>query len=89
MLDMNCDGKICETDIFSFMEMHNNDEFFRETFLFDMQDIVRKFKEMNNDLIDNDHVWDHSNLKEPKIKELEAYLDHSKQLIARRKELHD
>lgn len=36
MLDMNCDGKICETDIFSFMEMHNNDEFFRETFLYDM-----------------------------------------------------
>lgn len=44
---------------------------------------------MNDDLIENDHVWDHSNLKEPKIKELEAYLDHSKQLIGRRKELHD
>jgi len=23
MLDMNCDGMICETDLFTFMELHN------------------------------------------------------------------
>lgn len=31
MLDMNCDQMICETDLFTFLELHSEDSFFRET----------------------------------------------------------
>ena len=40
MFDMNCDQMICETDLFSFLELHKKDEFFQKTLIFDIQDIV-------------------------------------------------
>ena len=40
LLDMNCDGMICETDLFTFLELHKDDDnFFKTTLIYDMQDI--------------------------------------------------
>ena len=47
MLDMNCDQKICETDLFTFLEMHNEDEFFKKALNYDLQDIVAAFRLRN------------------------------------------
>ena len=35
MLDMNCDKLVCEVDLFNFLELHENDTFFKETFIYD------------------------------------------------------
>ena len=47
MLDMNCDQKICETDLFTFLEAHNEDEFFKKALNYDLQDIVAAFRHRN------------------------------------------
>lgn len=31
---------ICETDLFTFLELHKKDEYFQKTLIFDIQDIV-------------------------------------------------
>lgn len=36
MLDMNCDKKICETDLFTFMESHKDQTFFEQVLVSDM-----------------------------------------------------
>lgn len=43
MLDMNCDQKICETDVFTFMELHKDHSYFEQVMIFDMQDILQTF----------------------------------------------
>lgn len=74
MLDMNCDKKICETDLFSFMESHKDHKFFEQVLVYDMQDIVQNFEKINQKLRSNDMAMDYSNENEPKIKKLEHYL---------------
>ena len=36
MLDMNCDKKICESDLFTFMELHKDHNFFEQVLISDM-----------------------------------------------------
>ena len=37
ILDMNCDGMICEADLFTFLELHKEDsEFFKTTLIYDI-----------------------------------------------------
>lgn len=46
MFDMNCDLMICETDIFTFIESHKeDDDFFSKCLIYDMQDISAVFKQ--------------------------------------------
>ena len=35
MLDMNCDRMVCEVDLFSFLEMHTDKDYFKETLIYD------------------------------------------------------
>lgn len=40
MFDMNCDNLICETDLFTFLELHKNDDkMFKKVLIYDLQDI--------------------------------------------------
>ena len=50
MLDMNCDKMLCETDLFTFLELHREDSFFKTALIYDLQDIVAAFKVRNQEL---------------------------------------
>lgn len=65
MLDMNCDKKICETDLFTFMESHKDQTFFEQVLVSDMQDIVKTFEKKNQSLRQNDKTMDYSNEDKP------------------------
>ena len=54
MLDMNCDKKICESDLFTFMELHKDHNFFEQVLISDMQDIVQTFEKRNQELRQGD-----------------------------------
>lgn len=58
MLDMNCDLKICETDLFSFMELHKDNTFFEQVLIHDMRDIVKNFEKTNHSIRINDKTMD-------------------------------
>ncbi len=47
---MNCDDKLCETDIFVFLEHHKHDHFFEKCLIYDLQDIGKALKEKNQHL---------------------------------------
>jgi hypothetical protein len=71
---MNCDSHLCETDLFTFMELHKDDEYYQNIMVYDVQDIAQAFHSRNKHLANTDKVMDYSNLNAPKIKNLEAYL---------------
>lgn len=87
MLDMNCDQKICETDLFTFMETHKEHSFFEQVLVFDMQDIVKTFEERNEFLRKGDQTMDLTDEKAPRIKDLQQYLDTTQARIKQRKEV--
>lgn len=48
MLDMNCDNMICETDLFTYLELHNkDDDHFSKCMIYDIQDIGMTLQERN------------------------------------------
>lgn len=75
MLDMNCDQKICETDVFTFMELHKDPTFFERVLIYDIQDILRTFAKGNSQLRATDKTMDYSDEAQPRIKNLPAYLE--------------
>ena len=89
MFDMNCDKMICETDIFTFLESHREDEYLKTTLNYDMQDIIRAFKQCNEKLKGSDPVMDYSNEAAPRIKDLKSYVKHTKQQVIQRKKVQD
>ena len=50
MLDMNCDQMLCETDLFTFLQSHDQNDFFRETLNHDIQAIAEAFTQRNKQL---------------------------------------
>ena len=88
MLDMNCDQMICETDLFSFLELHKEDEYFHKTIIYDLQDIVQVFSSRNESLLLDDEVMDHTG-PAPTIKKLPAYLDRTRARAEQRKEIYN
>lgn len=79
MLDMNCDKHICETDIFTFIESHKNDnDFFSKCLIFDLQDISSVFKKRNSTIAEKDQALDNRRPGSPKIVNLGNFLDKSK-----------
>ena len=88
MLDMNCDQMICETDLFSFLELHKDDEYFHKTMIYDLQDIVTAFSARNESLLLEDEVMDHTASK-PKITDLPAYLERTRVRAEQRREIYN
>ena len=78
MLNMNCDGGICEADIFTFLELHNDSQFFKKALIYDIQDISDAFARRNKQLIKNDAVMDYTNPDAPTIKSLTEFLKKTK-----------
>ena len=78
MFNMNCDGGICEADLFTFLELHSDNEFFKKALIFDIQDISNAFSIRNKHLIQTDKVMDYSDPSAPKIKNLPEYLNRTK-----------
>ena len=59
MFDMNCDHQICETDIFTFLELHNkDDDLFKQVLIYDIQDILVALRRENDTLASSDKVYD-------------------------------
>ena len=88
MLDMNCDGMICETDLFTFLELHKDDDtFFKTTLIYDIQDIARAFNKRNYELILNNPVMDQTDPYLPTIKDLPAYLETTRHKAEHRREI--
>ena len=88
MLDMNCDGMLCETDLFTFMELHKEEsEFFRTTLIYDLQDISQALRERNAKLVQSNTVMDFSDARNPKIKNLGAYLETTRARAEQRKNI--
>jgi len=75
---MNCDDRLCETDLFGFLEHHKQDLFFEECLIYDLQDIGKALKEKNQHLRQKDQVMDFTDPNAPKIKNLHNYLESSK-----------
>ena len=76
ILDMNCDGMICEADLFTFLELHKEDsEFFKTTLIYDIQDISKALNNRNKKLLEGDQVMDHADPDAPTIKNLNNYLE--------------
>ena len=75
---MNCDGYVCEADLFSFMKNLKDDEFFRKIMLQDITDIQRTLLKKKEELLRNDPVFDYSG-PNPKIKDTNGYIAASKQ----------
>ena len=71
---MNCDFAICEADIFSYMRNLRNDEFFRKIIYQDINDIYKALKRKKEEMQILDPVFDHTDEKKPKIRNLNAYL---------------
>lgn len=78
MLNMNCDGGICEADIFTFLELHNDSQFFKKALIYDIQDISDAFARRNKQLVNNDAVMDYTNPDAPTIKSLTEFLKKTK-----------
>ena len=78
MLNMNCDGGICEADLFTFLELHSDSQFFKKALIYDIQDISDTFATRNKQLIENDTVMDYSNPAAPTIKNLPEFLKRTK-----------
>ena len=74
MFDMNCDSHICESDLFTFMELHKDDEFYQNVMTQDLQDISQAIHRVNHKLAHEDEVMDYTDQGAPKIKNLEKYL---------------
>lgn len=85
MFDMNCDQMICETDLFTFLELHKKDDFFEKTLIFDIQDIVQAFRQRNESLVASNKVMSYANPAIPKIKNLHLYLENARVKIDQRK----
>lgn len=48
---MNCDGQICEGDLFTFLELHKDDnDLFKKTLIYDIQDISKALNDRNEHL---------------------------------------
>lgn len=76
VLDMNCDRMICEADLFTFLELHKDDnQFFKTTLIYDIQDISKALNQRNQTLLTNDQVMDHTNPDAPQIKNLNNYIE--------------
>ena len=88
MLDMNCDQMICETDLFSFLELHKDDEYFHKTMIYDLQDIITAFSARNESLLVEDEVMDHTASK-PTITDLPAYLERTRARAEQRREVYN
>lgn len=88
MLDMNCDQMICETDLFSFLELHKEDDYFHKTMIYDLQDIVTAFSSRNESLLLEDEVMDHTNSR-PTITDLPGYLERTRARAEQRKEIYN
>jgi len=86
---MNCDNQLCETDLFSFLELHKQDEFFRHCLNYDLQDIGVAFKQRNYSLAASDQVMDYTNPNAPRIKNLGQYLESTKTRVQLRKDIRD
>ena len=78
MLNMNCDGGICEADLFTFLESHSDSQFFKNALIYDIQDITDAFAVRNKQLIKNDTVMDYTNPNAPTIKSLPDFLKRTK-----------
>lgn len=88
LFDMNCDQNVCETDIFTFIESHKEDnDFFSKSLIYDLQDISAVFKQRNSVLSANDAVMENQEPDNPKIKSLEKFLDQTKVRKQQRKEI--
>ena len=88
MLDMNCDQMICETDLFSFLELHKEDDYFHKTMFYDLQDIVSAFSSRNESLLLDDEVMDHTQAQ-PKITDLPGYLERTRVRAEQRREIYN
>ena len=54
MFDMNCDNLICETDLFTFLELHKNDDkMFKKVLIYDLQDIQKALSSRNDEIMKN------------------------------------
>jgi len=78
MLDMNCDSHLCETDLFTYLELHKDDEYYQNIMIYDIQDIAQAFRSRNETLTRTDDVMDYSKPNAPRIKNLSNYLISSK-----------
>lgn len=87
MLDMNCDSHLCETDLFTFLELHKDDEYYQNIMIYDIQDIAHAFRSRNETLTRTDDVMDNSNPNAPRIKNLSNYLLTSKQKMDQRRDI--
>ena len=87
MLDMNCDKMLCETDLFTFLELHREDSFFKTALIYDLQDIVAAFKVRNQELQKQDETFDFKDESAPKMKDLEKYLAGAAKRADDRKEI--
>ena len=87
MLDMNCDSKICENDIFTFLELHREDSFFKTALIYDLQDIIAAFKVRNEQLMRQDDVFDYTDESSPKMKDLGKYIAIEKERELARKDV--
>ena len=71
---MNCDGAVCEADLFSYMRNLKDDEFFRKIMHQDITDIQKSLIRKKEELKINDPIFDNANEKKSRIRNLEAFL---------------
>ena len=87
MFDMNSDSHICESDLFTFMELHKDDEFYQNVMTQDLQDISQAIHRVNQKLAHEDKVMDYTDQGAPKIKDLEKYLEYTQSRVVQRREM--
>jgi len=73
--DMNCDESLDQTDMFSFIKDVKNDGLFNSACYKDIQDIQTYLDLKQTKIHLADPVLDQTDLKKPKIKDIEVFLD--------------